>query len=293
MAAQHAFENDWENADAQTRNEPFSNTEKKFRDLGTTDTEPVSVIVSKLNDITRVAAVDVGCGIGRYDMLLYRYLGDRLALTCLDAEEDTVNNLATYLARHGIRSFSVKKSAAGTMPFSDDSMDCMVTFNAVRHHDLPHFVSEGARIIRTGGYLFVYTKLHEQNELNVWRQHLPRFDEKEKRLSTLDAFKQSIDTFSNLAIESIVFFAYTRMAALEQSFHRARSHYDAALPRYTPEELEEALKAFSVNVRDQSKETQSVRWFDENVLFVIKKEQKTSVDYLKIASSFQNPGIVA
>jgi len=272
MAAQNAFEKDWEGPAFKDKDMRFSNIVKTFHDLGTTDTAPISVIIDKMNGLNHIEAVDVGCGAGRYDMLLYRFLGDKLRLTCLDANEDTLNNLSTYLNRHGVRTFSTKKSTAETMPFPNSSIDCMFTFNAVHHNDLPRFVREGARIVRNGGYLFVYTRLREQNDMNVWRQHLARFFEKEKRLNSLDIYKQSIDSISSLTIESIVFFAYNGMAALEQLFPRERSHRSSVSSLYTPEELEETLKDFSISLRNQVADTQNVRWFDEKVMFVIKKE---------------------
>jgi SAM-dependent methyltransferase len=272
MAAQNAFEKDWEYPASKDKDTHFSNIIKHFRDLGGTDSEPMSVIIDKMKGLDRIEAVDVGCGAGRNDMLLYRFLGNKLRLTCLDANEDTVNNLSTYLIRHGVRTFSTKNSTTKTMPFSNNSMDCMFTLDAVHHNDLGRLIREGSRILRNGGYLFIYTKIREHNEMNVWRQHLSRFNEKEKRLNSLDVFKQSIDSMSNLVIESIVFFAYTGMAALEQLFLRDKSRNNSVSSLYTPDELEETLKDFSISLRNQITDTQNVRWFDEKMMFVIKKE---------------------
>lgn len=272
MVAHNTFEKDWEGPVSQGKKSHVTHIVKNFRDLGTNDSEPVSVILDKMNRLRRIEAVDIGCGAGRYDMLLYRFLGEKLQLTCLDADEDTQNNLTTYLDRHGVRTFSTKKSDAESMPFTGSSIDCLFTFNGVHHNDLPRLVTEGARILRSGGYLFVYTRLREHNEMNVWRQHLPRFNEKEKLLNSLDVFKQSLDSVSSLAIESIVFFAYNGMSALEQMFVHGRSHKYAVSSLYTPEELEETLKDFSISLRSQVADTPNTHWFDEKIMFVIKKE---------------------
>jgi len=271
MVAQNEYERDWENQVPKVINQHFSRIAKKYRNLRTTDTEPLSVIVNKLNTLEHIEAVDVRCGAGRYDMLLYRYLGDKLKLTCLDANADMLKNLSTYLTRQGARNFSTKCSTAETMPFSDNTLDCMFTFNAIHHFDLPRFLSESARVIRSGGYLFVYTRLREQNERNIWGLYFPRFNEKETRLYTLDAMKQSLETAGKFTIESIVFFAYNRLSALEQLSFRARSHHYSTFSLYSPEEMKEALSGFSMNIKDVFEDTQQVRWFDENVLFVIKK----------------------
>ena len=252
----------------------FSKIAKKYRNLRTTDSEPVSVIVDKLKYLAHIEAVDVGCGDGRYDLLLYKHLGDSLNLTCLDANEEMLKNLSAYLTKNDIVNFSAKRSNAETMPFRDNCMDCIMTFNAVHHFDLPRFLKESSRVLKNKGYLFVYTRLKEQNERNIWGQHFPRFTEKETRLYSLDILKQSIDSVNSLAIESIVFFAYSRMAHLEQLLYRAGSHHYSTFSLYSPAELEEALKAFSIKIRDQFEDPEKVHWFDENVLFIIKKSGK-------------------
>ena len=255
----------------------FSNIARKYRNIRTTDSEPILLIVNKLNHLKYIEAVDVGCGAGRYDMLLYRYLGDRLNLICLDANADMLKNLSTYLTRHDIRNFSAKCSTAETMPFANNTLDCVLTFNAIHHFDLPRFLSESARVIRSGGYLFVYTRLREQNSKNIWGLYFPQFNEKENRLYSLNEVKQSIDATADFVFESIVFFAYSRMAALEQLMARAHSHHYSTFLLYSPEELEEALKGFSLNIKNEFKNPQQVHWFDENVLFIIRKKTKEYV----------------
>jgi len=272
MSIQNINEMGRENAALKAMGQHFSNIAKKYRNIRTTDSEPISLIADKLKNLDHIEAVDVGCGAGRYDLLLYKYLGDKLRLTCLDANAEMLKSLAKYLAKHDIGNFFVKQSVAETMPFPDSVLDCICTFNAVHHFSLPSFLNESARVMKSGGYLFVYTRLREQNERNIWGQYFPQFHEKETRLYSLDVMKQSIEAVDNLAIESIVFFAYSRLAALEQLLKRARSHHYSTFLLYSPEELGEALKGFSLNIMNEFKDPKQIRWFDENILFIVKKE---------------------
>jgi ubiquinone/menaquinone biosynthesis C-methylase UbiE len=271
MCAQNSYEMEWENPVLKAMDRHFSSIAKKYRSLRTTDSEPISLIVDKLKNLDHIEAVDVGCGAGRYDLLLYKHLGDKLWLTCLDANPEMLKNLAKYLAKHDIGNFSVKNSVAETMPFPDSVLDCVCTFNAIHHFDLSRFLSESARVMKSGGYFFIYTRLREQNSRNIWGQYFPQFQEKETRLYSLDEMKQSIEAAGNLAIESIVFFAYSRMAALEQLLERAMSHHYSTFLLYSPEELEEALKGFSSNIKNEFEDPRRVCWFDENILFIVKK----------------------
>ena len=152
-------------------------------------------------------------------------------------------------------------------------MDCVCTFNAVHHFSLLGFLNDSARVMKSGSYLFIYTRLREQNEKNIWGHYFPQFHEKENRLYSMDVMKQSIGAVDHLAIESIVFFAYSRLAALEQLLERARSHHYSTFLLYSPEELGEALKGFSLNIKNEFEDLQQIRWFDENILFIVRKKE--------------------
>ncbi len=53
----------------------FSRIAHKYRDVRTTDLEPVLLIKKKLQKLTEIIAADVGCGAGRYDIKLFDHLG--------------------------------------------------------------------------------------------------------------------------------------------------------------------------------------------------------------------------
>lgn len=272
MSTQNINEMGRENAALKAMGQHFSNIAKKYRNIRTTDSEPISLIADKLKNLDHIEAVDVGCGAGRYDLILYKHLGDKLRLTCLDANVEMLKSLTKYLIKNDIDNFSVKQSVAETMPFSDSVLDCICTFNAIHHFNLPRFLIESARVLKAGGYLFMYSRLREQNEKNIWGLYFPHFIEKETRLYSLDGLKRSVAAVDNLAFESIVFFAYSRLAALEELLERARSHHYSTFLMYSSEELEEALKGFSLNIKNQFDDPQQVRWFDENILFIIRKK---------------------
>ena len=173
-------------------------------------------------------------------------------------------------------------SAGDAIPFNDSSLDCVIAFNTIQLYDVPLLLAESARVIKNGGYLFIYSRLREQNEKNNPGQY------------TLETLKKTIDTLGNLTVESVVFFAYNRLAAFERVHFRSPRLDEIYDPFYTPEQLKETIKEFSLNIEDVFHDQPQVRWIDENVLFVIKKEQKTSLEYLKVAasSSFGAPGMV-
>ena len=250
----------------------FSRIAGRYRYLRTTDSEPITLIVNKLKDLARIEAVDIGCGTGRYDLLLCRYLGDKLRLTCVDANADMLATLDKYLKRHGISNLTSMHSEAENLPFPNNALDCACTFNAIHHFNLPDFLRESVRILRGGGYLFIYTRLRKQNRKNIWGRYFPKFHEKETRLYTLGALKQSIVAVENLAIESIEYFEYERISTLAQLVERARAHHYSTFFLYSPEELEEAIAGFRQKIRNEFEDTQRIHWLDENVLLIIRKE---------------------
>ena len=51
--------------------EHFTNISRSYNDLRTTDLDPVRYIQEKLRDRTTISGADIGCGGGRYDLLLF------------------------------------------------------------------------------------------------------------------------------------------------------------------------------------------------------------------------------
>ncbi len=268
---QDYFEKEWEDPLTNPIDTHLPDIAGKFRKLKTTDAEPVSVIVDKLKQLDHIQAVDIGCGAARYDILLYRYLGNKLKLTCLDADADMLKNLSTYLARHNVRNFSSRNSSAQTMPFPDDSLDCVFTFNAIRSFSLPRFFTESARAMKNGGYLFVYMSLREKDDESTSPPPSLEGSAEETPLNTLQVMKESIDNIDGIAIETIIFFAYNKMAALEQMVLPDEPHRGSDFVLYTPEELKKAVSIFNMNLDNVFEDASDARSYDENVLFIIKK----------------------
>ena len=61
----------------------FAKVAGVYRELRTTDEEPILHIRDHLAGRPAVTAADIGCGAGRYDLLLFRHLPN-LCLACLD-----------------------------------------------------------------------------------------------------------------------------------------------------------------------------------------------------------------
>ena len=250
----------------------FSRIANGYRDLRTTDSEPIAFVAQELRKLARVEAADIGCGAGRYDLLLHKYLGDKLRLACVDANNDMLKALDTYLKGHGVSNFIAINSGAESLPFASGALDCVFTFNAVHHFNLLRFLQESARILKSGGYLFVYTRLQEQNRMNIWGRYFPEFCRKETRLYKLNTFMRTVMAVPSLRVISTEYFEYERISSLEQLVERARANHYSTFWLYSPKELKEAITGFRRNVEYHLKDVHRVRWLDENALFVIRKE---------------------
>ena len=250
----------------------FSGIAPKYRDLRTTDPEPIAFIAEELKSLASIEAVDIGCGTGRYDLLLCRYLGEKLRLTCVDANGNMLETLDEYLIKHGISNFTSMHSEAENLPFPSNTLDCVCTFNAVHHFNLPDFLRESARILKRGGRLFVYTRLREQNKRNIWGQYFPDFHQKENRLNTLDVLTEAVMAVPTLGIKSIEFFKYKRVSTLAQLVERVDANHYSTFSLYSAKEKEKATAGFVERITGDFNDGHRIHWFDENILFVIQKE---------------------
>ena len=250
----------------------FSRIARRYRNLRITDIEPIALITEELKNLAHIKAIDIGCGTGRYDLLLSRYLGDKLHLTCCDANAEMLKTLDKYLKNHGVSNFTSMRSQAENVPIPSDTLDCIFTFNAIHHFSLPEFLQESARILKSGGYLFIYTRLLEQNKNTIWGRCFPKYNQKETRLYSLKTLTKTTVSAPKLWIKSIEFFKYKRIATLKQLIERAKACHYSTFCLYSPEELKESLAGFTQKVKKEFDDTKCIQWSDENILLVIRKE---------------------
>jgi len=250
----------------------FTHIANRYGRLRTTDDEPIRLIHAKLDGKPRLEAADVGCGVGRYVEKLFDALGDRLFLYCIDENEFMLASLKKNLNGANGRKVKAVRAVARALPLSDESLDFLMTFNAVHHFDLPAFLSESARVLRQDGLIFVYTRLRSQNKNSIWGKYFPGFNEKETRLYEINEFLDAVGKEERLALESIEFFRYKREASLERLLEQVSNHHYSTFSLYSEEELERAIEEFKRNIERKFSDTSKVRWYDENIMFILRKE---------------------
>jgi len=253
----------------------FSQVAQRYRDLRTTDPAPIIYIKQELGSMLNlpyIEVADIGCGGGRYSLLFAKYLNEKVKLSCVDNNENMLAALEAYLKANGMSKFVSVKSAAESLPFSDNSFDCILTFNAVHHFKLRDFLVESARILRDGRLLFIYTRTPEQNSRNIWGRYFPQFCQKETRLYHQYELEQAVNTVPTLKLQCVKTFKYERIASLEHLIEKAENRHYSTFWLYSGWEFAAALVEFQQNIRRQFPDPNQVRWFDENLLLVIEKE---------------------
>lgn len=253
----------------------FSKIAPSYRRIRTTDLQPILVIRETLKGLRRIRAVDIGCGAGRYILLLFRHLKN-LHLTCIDINESMLKQASAYLKANGIQSFTPVKANANDLPLKDNLMDCVFTFNAIHHFDLPSFVEGAATITKEGGFIFIYTRLQSQNERNIWGRHFPLFLEKEERLYELNEITETIDTTTCSTVESIKNFQFRRKATLDQLLDKVRKKHYSTFCLYDDHELEDCLKEFEKKIIHHFTDPEHIEWFDENIMVILRTGPRTA-----------------
>jgi len=253
----------------------FSRVAKRYRNLRTTDSEPIIYIMRELGSVSNLPHIDVadiGCGNGRYSLLLAKYLDGKVRLRCVDNNEHMLETLVPYLTANGISKFVSVKSDAESLPFGNNSFDCIIAFNAVHHFKLGDFLVEAARILRDGSLLFIYTRTPEQNRRNIWGRYFPQFCQKETRLYHPDQLEQAVSAVPTLKLRRVKDFKYERVASLERLIEQADNRHYSTFWFYSDQEFVTALDEFRWNIREHFSNPDEIQWFDENLLLVVGKE---------------------
>lgn len=254
----------------QNMNNHFSFIASKYRSVRTLDIEPVLHINNQIKGKSKINMADIGCGDGRYSLEFLRQFGDKCYLHCIDDNENMLASLKDYLTEQNITNFCTRQGDANRMPLDSDSMDCIVTFNAIHHFDVPKFLSESVRSLNGDGRLFIYTRLRNQNYRSIWGEHFPLFAQIETRLYELDELKQYIQE-ADIRIYSTRVFGYHRKSSLSRLVTQAENNHYSTFALYGKDSFQESLLTFQQNIKNNFDDLEQIKWTDENILIEIRK----------------------
>ena len=248
----------------------FSAVASKYRNIRTLDTEPVFHIKNQINGKSKINMADIGCGDGRYSLEFLRCFDDSFYIHCVDYNQNMLESLEGYLEKQNITNFCTRQGDANRLPLDSDSMDCIVTFNAIHHFDVPKFLSESLRALRNDGHLFIYTRLQNQNSKSIWGEHFPLFSEMETRLYEIDELEQHIQE-ADMQIHSTKVFGHDRTSSLSRLVNQAENNHYSTFALYGKESFSKSLKTFRQNIKDNFDDLEQIKWTDENILIEIRK----------------------
>lgn len=249
----------------------FSDLSTSYNTLRTTDHEPVIFLREKLQRKEHFRGADIGCGGGRYSLLLLQHLPG-LHLICGDANEAMVQETARYLEQHGQKNFSAQCIDASSLQLPNGALDFVIAFNAIHHFDPVIFLKQAERALRDMGYVFVYTRFKSQNARSIWGRFFPKFAEKETRLYELTQVEKWSNELKSLALDTIRFFRFRRAASLSRLTDQAKRKHYSTFSLYPEHEFDKALGDFIKNVKGHFSNPENIRWIDENVMLVFRKE---------------------
>src|SRR5579883_733312 len=242
----------------------FLSIAPQYRDLRTTDLGPILYITKQLEGLGKVRAAEIGCGSGMYGLKFIEHLGEKCHLFCVDANREMLRHLRDDFIESCITNFTAIHA---------DSLDCIISFNAIHHFSLADFMREASRVLKPNGKLFLYTRLKDQNERTIWGRHFPCFSEKEKRLYQLDELKSAFASDPNLNINTVKFFEHHRVYPLERLMEQARKHHYSTFQFYKKHEFRDALHRFVQNLLAHYSDLDRISWKDQNTLLVAENIQ--------------------
>ena len=241
----------------------FTEISPVYRSVRTTDPEPVEWIARELDGLVRPRGADIGCGAGRYVLLMFETIPN-LSLTCVDTTPAMLEQVDGLLRANGIDRFETRRSTAERLDLEPGGYDFVSSFNAVHHFDFREFLRRSRDGLARDGRLFVYTRLPEHNARSIWGRYFPGFAERETRLLALGDLHGAVEGTPGLRFAAAACLRYRRRASLERLIEQARNRHYSTFALYEPDEFEDALAIFRAAV--ERRFPAFVEWHDENIL---------------------------
>jgi SAM-dependent methyltransferase len=248
--------------------EHFAAVAGRYRQVRTTDLEPVRYIRDRLAGHPSPRGADVGCGDGRYSLLLFRHLPG-LHLTCIDGSRPMLEELSAFLAGNGVKGFDTAHRSDRALELEDGSFDFVCTFNAIHHFDLPVFLHQIRRALRDDGRLFIYTRTPQHNAEAIWGRYFPGFAERETRLLGESEMAAGIAGAGGLRLVATESYRYPRRATLERLLEQVRSRHYSTFSLYEPDALAGAIEEFEHALRKDFPDPDCIAWDDQNVMYEV------------------------
>jgi len=249
--------------------EHFSQVASIYSQVRTIDYELINYITKKLASMSNIVAADIGCGDGRYSIKLIEKLRNRLSLTCVDNNYEMLQQISKISSN--FQNLQTKQAFAEKLPFDDNSLDCIFSFNAIHHFKINKFAKECNRVLKNNGLLFIYTRLKEQNESNIWCKFFPDFSKKEDRLFDNHSLTERISNQTSLNLTSTEFFHHDRSSDIRTLVSKAEKKHYSTFSLYTVSEFEKSLGKFIQNIHENFNNPENIQWVDGNTMFVFQK----------------------
>jgi len=251
----------------------FTRLASFYSQFRTFDHEAINYITKKLAPMSNIAAADIGCGDGRYSIKLIEKLRNRLSLTCVDNNYEMLQQISKISSN--FKNLQTKQAFAEKLPFDDNSLDCIFSFNAIHHFKINEFAKECNRILKNNGLLFIYTRLKDQNESNIWGKFFPDFSKKENRLFDIQSLAKRISNQTSLNLKSSESFQHNRSSDIRTLVSKAEKKHYSTFSLYTVSEFEKSLGKFIQNIHQNFSNPENIQWVDENIMSVFKKTVPT------------------
>jgi len=155
------------------------------------------------------------------------------------------------------------------MPFEKNSLNTIVSFNALHHFDVVRFLKSADKVLKKGGYIFLYSRTKEQNKKNIWGRYFPKFNEKEIRLFSSVDIGNIANDIKGIKVQEIREFKYKRCSNLKRLIFLATNRHYSTFNMYSEKEFKESLEIFKKQIK--SNFGSEVKWYDFNTLVVLKK----------------------
>jgi len=249
--------------------EHFSQVASIYSQVRTIDYELINYITKKLASMSNIVAADIGCGDGRYSIKLIEKLRNRLSLTCVDNNYEMLQEISKISSN--FQNLQTKQAFAEKIPFDDNSLDCIFSFNAIHHFKINEFAKECNRVLKNNGLLFIYTRLKEQNESNIWGKFFPDFSKKENRLFDNHSLTECISSQTSLNLKSTESFQHDRSSDIRTLVSKAENKHYSTFSLYTVSEFEKSLGKFIQNIHQNFSNPENIQWVDGNTMFVFQK----------------------
>lgn len=252
-------------------NKHFDSVAQDYNTFRTLDIEPIVWLAQTL-PTNEYSICDLGCGTGRYTFTLAQEMETAAHLIeRVFGIDPAPNMIKEAMAQSETASYECRwiEASSEATKLPSHSVSLVTSFNSIHYLPVQKTLDEVCRILKTGGYCAIYTRLREQELEHIWGRWFPGYLD-HSLVPTRSYMKTLPKLNHHFQLEAFKDFRFPREANFDWICEQTSNKFYSTFDRYSQEEFDHTYKVFITNLKANYRKLNKIKYWSSYSFWLYK-----------------------